>query len=61
MTLVEGDWKATERLPFLIATTQVCLEERYTFPWIVPLTLDPFLIIRCVKQVDIKYIFELLV
>ena len=47
-TVVEGDSKAL----FLIATTR-----HYSFPWIVPLYLDPYLIMLSVKQGSLKYHF----
>ena len=52
-TLVEGDPKA----PFLIATTPRCKGGRFSFPWIAPLYLDPYLIMLSVKQGNIKYHF----
>ena len=45
-TVVESDPKA----PFSVATTQKSREGRYFFPWIVPLTLDQYLIMQRVKQ-----------
>ena len=47
MTVVEGD----QKVPFSIATTLRCREERYSFSWIAPL----YLIVLSVKQVGIKY------
>ena len=29
----------------------------YSFPWVAPLSLDPYLILQSVKQEDIKYHF----
>ena len=52
-TLVEGDPKAN----FSIATTPKWRGERYLFPWIAPLYLDPYLIMLSVKQGSIKYHF----
>ena len=49
MTVVEGDPKA----PFLIATGLRCREGSYSFPWIAPLTLDPYFIILSEKQTSI--------
>ena len=51
--MVEGDPKAS----FSIATTPMCRRGIYSFSWIVPLTLDPYLIMSGVKQGDIKYNF----
>ena len=45
-TVVKGDPKAL----FTIATTPRCSGGRYTFPWIAPITLDPYLIMLSVKQ-----------
>ena len=53
MTLVEGNSKA----PFSIATTPRCGGGCYSFPWITPLTLDPYFIMPIVKQGGIKYHF----
>ena len=53
MTLVEGNPKA----PFSIATTSMCRGGRYSFPWIAPLNLDPYLLMLSVKQGSIKYHF----
>ena len=50
-TVVEGDLKA----PFSIATTLRFSGGCYSFSWIVPLTLDPYLIMLSVKQGGIKY------
>ena len=52
VTVAKGDPKA----PFSTATTPTC-RGRYTFPWITPLYLDPYLIILSVKQGSIKYHF----
>ena len=52
-TVDEGDLKA----PFSIATTPRCRGGCYSFPWIAPLNLDPYLIILSVKQRGIKYHF----
>ena len=51
--VVEGNPKA----PFSIASTSRCRGGQYSFPWIVPLTLDPYFIMLRV----IKYVFETLV
>ena len=40
---------------FLIATTRWCRGERYSFPWIAPLTLDMYLKMLSTKQGGIKY------
>ena len=53
LTIVEGDPKA----PFSIATTLRCRGGHYSFPWITPLTFDPYLIMLSVKQGGIKYHF----
>ena len=53
-TVVEGDPKA----PFSIVTTPRFRRGRYTFPWITPLTLDPYLIMLNVKEGSIKYQFS---
>ena len=50
-TLIKGDLKA----PFSIATTPTCKGGRYSFPWIVQLTLDHYLILLSVKLGGIKY------
>ena len=50
LTVVEGDPKA----PFSKATTSRGRRERYSFSWIIPLTLDLYLIIPSVKQGGIK-------
>ena len=50
-TVVEGHPKA----PFSIATTPRCRGGSYSFPWIAPLYLDPYLIMPSVKQGSIKY------
>ena len=50
---VEGDLKAT----FSIATTPRCERGCYSFPWIIPLTLDPYLMIQSVQQKGFKYHF----
>ena len=50
-TVIKGDLKAL----FLIATTLRCWGGHYFFPWIAPLTLDPYLLMKSVKQGDIKY------
>ena len=53
LTVVDGDLKA----PFSIATASRCRGGHYFFPWITPLTLDPYFIMLSVKQVGFKYIF----
>ena len=53
LTIVEGGQKA----PFSIAITQKCMGGYYSFPWIAPLTLDPYLVILSFKQRGIKYHF----
>ena len=50
-TGVEGDSKA----PILMSTTPRFREGHYYFPWIAPLTLDPYLIMLSLKQRRIKY------
>ena len=42
---------------FSIATTPRCTRGHYSFPRIVPLTLDPYLIMLSIKQGSIKYHF----
>ena len=49
-TLVEGDHKA----PLSIATTPRCRGGRYPFPRFLHFTLNPYLIMLCAKQGDIK-------
>ena len=48
--MVQSDLKA----PFTIATTPKSSGGCYSFPWIAPLTLDPYLIILIVKQEGYK-------
>ena len=52
-TVVEGDAKA----PFSIATTSRHWGRRYLFPWIDPLTLNPYFIMMGVNQGGIKHHF----
>ena len=52
-TIVEGNPKA----PFSIATTPKCRGGRYSFPGLLYLTLDQYLIMLSVKQGGIKYHF----
>ena len=52
-TIVEGVPKA----PFSIATTSRCRGGCYSFPWIAPFYLDPYLIMLSVKQWSTKYHF----
>ena len=52
-TAVESYPKAS----FSIATTPRCDGELNSFPWITPLTLDLYLIMLSVKQINIKYHF----
>ena len=52
-TIVEGNPKA----PFSIATTPRCRGGRYSLPGLLYFTLDPYLIMLCVKQGGIKYHF----
>ena len=52
-TVIEGDTKAF----FSIANTPRCRGGRYSIFWIVPFTLDPYLIMLSVKQGSIKYFF----
>ena len=53
-TLVDSDPKA----PFSIATTPICREGLFSFPWIAPgFTLDTYLIMLSIKQGGIKYHF----
>ena len=54
LTVVEGDSK----VPFSVVTTKSCRGERYSFPWIAHLTLDPCLIMLSVNQGSIKYHFR---
>ena len=42
---------------FLIATTLKYREGHYSFPWIIPLTLDLYFIMLNVKQEAIMYLF----
>ena len=49
-TLVKGDPKT----PFTIATTSSCRRGHYSFPRLLHLTLDPYLIMLSVKQGGIK-------
>ena len=49
--IVEGKLKG----PFSIATTLIYRGGHYSFPWIAPLTIDPYLIMLSVKQDSIKY------
>ena len=42
--------------PFSIAILLMCRGGRYSFSWIVPHTLDPYLIMMSVMQ-GIKYLF----
>ena len=53
MTVVEGDSKA----PFSLATTPKCTEGATLFTGLLQFTLDMCLIMLCVKQGSIKYIF----
>ena len=50
VTLVEGDQKPL----FLIATTPKSRRGRYSFPWLLHFTLDPYLIMLSVNQGGIK-------
>ena len=52
-TVVKGDLKAS----FSIVTASRCREGRNSFPWIAPLTHDPYLIMLSVKEWGIKYHF----
>ena len=52
-TIVESDPKA----PLSIATSPRCKGGRYSFPWLLHFTLDPYLIMLSVKQGGIKYHF----
>ena len=52
-TLVEGTLKAL----FLLATTPRCKGGCYSFPGLLHLTLDAYLIMLSVKQGGIKYYF----
>ena len=49
-TVIEGDPK----VPFLMATTLRCWGGRYSFSWIAPIILDPYLIIQSIKERGIK-------
>ena len=42
---------------FSIANTPRCNGERYSFPWMAPLTLDSYLLIMSGMQGGIKYYF----
>ena len=53
MNVVEGDRKT----PFSLDAILWCWGGRFSFPWIAPLTLDPYLIMLSVKQRGIKYYF----
>ena len=53
VTVAEGAQKA----PLSIATTSRCRGRRYPIPWIVPLFVDPYLIVLSAEQGDIKYHF----
>ena len=53
LTIVKSDLKA----PFSKATILKCKGRCYSFPWIAPLTLDPYLIILNANQGGIKYHF----
>ena len=46
-----------QKAPFSIATTPMCRGGPYSFPWIAPLTLDPYFLMPSVKQRDKKYHF----
>ena len=50
LTIVDDNPKA----PFSIATTRRFKEGHYSIPWIVSLTLDPYLIMLDAKQGGIK-------
>ena len=52
-TVVKGNLK----VPFSIVNTPRCRRGHYSFPWIAPFTLDPYLIMLSVKQGGIKYHF----
>ena len=52
-TIIRGN----PRAHFSIATTPKCRGGHHSFPWIVPLTLDPYLIMLSVKQGGFKYHF----
>ena len=52
-TVVEGHPKA----PFSIATTPRCILGPYSFSWIFPFPLDPYLLMLSVKQESINYHF----
>ena len=49
--------KCDPKAQFSMATIPRCRGGNYSFFWIVPLTLDPYLIILSVKQGTIKYHF----
>ena len=49
--------KSYLKVPFSIATSWRFRGACYSFPWIAPLALDPYLIMLSVKQGDIKYHF----
>ena len=40
--------------PYLITKTLRCKGGRYFFPWVAPITLDPYVITLSVKQGGIK-------
>ena len=48
LTIVESDPK----VPFTIPTTTRCKRRCYFFPWIAPLTLDPYLILMSVCRIN---------
>ena len=52
-TIVKGDPKSS----FSIATTMWCKGGRYSFPWILPFTPDPYFKIFSIMQGVIKYNF----
>ena len=45
------------KTPFSLTATPRCMGRHYSFPWIAPLTLKPYLIMLRVKQGGIKYHF----
>ena len=51
--MVEGNLEA----PFSLTTTLRCREGATSFPGLLHFTLDPYIIILCVKQGGIKYHF----
>ena len=51
LTIIEGNPK----VPFSVSITPEFRGKHYSFPWIAPLILDPYLLILFFKQGSIKY------